>query len=147
MPARSVVSPNSPSPVPAPPGRGRRERVGDWFADDRGVERRLRVSQHGEQGLFVLSVWDGDTCTTTFRLPLAEVPRLVGTFVEGLGAAAAHAAWATPSAPGPEGPGAARPDRASLAGTAAGVAGATRRLVRRIAAGIEGRGEQGRTGR
>lgn len=158
MPARSVVPlqsrlqspsqspPESPASPPAPAGR-RRERVGDWFADDRGVERRLRVSMHAEQGLFVLSIWDGDTCTTTFRLPLTEVPRLVATFVEGLGAAAAHAARGAPSGTGPRDFGSARLDWASLQEVVGGMAGAARRLVRRIGAGIEGRGEQGRIGR
>jgi hypothetical protein len=66
----------------------RTDRSGTWFADERGIDRRLKVSWHGERRLFVLSVWHRDTCTATFRLPLAEVPRLVSALVEVLGKAA-----------------------------------------------------------
>src|SRR5437764_10309098 len=71
-------------PAPRSP---RRDRTGTWFADERGIDRRMKVSWHPERRLFVLSVWHEDTCTATFRLPLADVPRLVGTLVEGLGQA------------------------------------------------------------
>jgi hypothetical protein len=78
------------TPVPgAPPAR---DHGGAWFADERGVERRLRVSWHADRQLFVLSLWQGDACTATFRLPLGQVPRLVGALLEGLGEAATGAA-------------------------------------------------------
>ncbi len=73
----------------AAPRSPRADRAGTWFADERGIERRLKISWHGDRRLFVLSLWHRDTCTATFRLPLAEVPRLVNTLVEVLGRAAA----------------------------------------------------------
>jgi hypothetical protein len=66
----------------------RTDRSGTWFADERGIDRRLKISWHGERGIFVLSLWHRDTCTATFRLPLAEVPRLINALVEVLGKAA-----------------------------------------------------------
>jgi hypothetical protein len=90
-------------------GRSSRpDRAGTWFADERGVDRRLKVSWHPERRLFVLSVWHEDTCTATFRLPLGEVARLVGVLVGVLG----DAAEAT-GPPGPPGPPEAAPSLAS----------------------------------
>jgi hypothetical protein len=73
----------------AAPSRPRPDRTGTWFADERGMERRLKVSWHPERRILVLSIWQGDTCATTFRLPVADVPRLVSSLVEALGQAAA----------------------------------------------------------
>lgn len=79
----------------------RRDRTGTWFADDRGIDRRLKVSWHPERKLLVLSLWQGDTCTATFRLGVAEVPRLVRTLVDALGQAATRVATSAGSpAPG-----------------------------------------------
>lgn len=64
------------------------ERTFSWFADDRGADRRLKVSWRPEHRLIVLSVWRHDECTATFRLPLAEAPRLIASLVESLGHAA-----------------------------------------------------------
>lgn len=75
-----------PPDAPAVPDRSE-----TWFADDRGIERRLKVSWHPEHRLFVLSVWHRDRCTATIRLPVADVPRLIGTLADGLGRAAAGA--------------------------------------------------------
>jgi hypothetical protein len=68
---------------------------GAWFADERGMQRRLRVSWHGERRLFVLSIWQEDKCTATFRLPVGEVPRLVRALVDALGSAMADAGSGT----------------------------------------------------
>jgi hypothetical protein len=46
------------------------------FVDERGVG--LRVTWHPERELVVLSVWHGEVCTGSFRLPVAELPRLGG---------------------------------------------------------------------
>lgn len=73
---------------PIPDTAQARDHTGWWFADERGIERRLRVSWHPERKLFVLSVWQGDACSATFRLPLGEVPRLLGALLDGLGEAA-----------------------------------------------------------
>ena len=69
-------------------GGGVSERTADWFADERGIDRRLKVSWHPELRLVVLSVWRGDECTSTFRLPLADVSRLIGALAGALGDAA-----------------------------------------------------------
>ena len=58
--------------------------AGEVFLDDRGSERVLRVSWHGEADVVVLSLWHGDTCTGTFRLPVEEVPDLVAALRDGL---------------------------------------------------------------
>ncbi|MDP9399080.1 MAG: hypothetical protein M3P96_15245 [Actinomycetota bacterium] len=62
-------------------------RHGQVFLDPRGADRVLRVSCHAEAGLVVLSLWQADSCTATFRLPMAEVPDLVSALVGGLAAA------------------------------------------------------------
>jgi hypothetical protein len=59
--------------------------AGEAFLDARGGGRALRVSWHGEAGLVVLSLWSGDTCTGTFRLPAEDVPDLVHALVAALG--------------------------------------------------------------
>ena len=43
-------------------------RLGAVVTDVRGGGRALRVSWHGEDGLVVLSLWDGPRCTGTVRL-------------------------------------------------------------------------------
>ncbi len=53
---------------------------GELFVDERGVV--LRASAHTEHSCVVLSVWHGDTCAASFRLPLAESARLA-TFLLG----------------------------------------------------------------
>jgi hypothetical protein len=36
----------------------------------------LRVTWHAERELIVLSVWHGPRCSGSFRLPIADAPRL-----------------------------------------------------------------------
>lgn len=57
---------------------------GEVFVDVTRPERSMRVTWHHEQGVAVVSLWSGGTCTATLRLPTAEVPRLVTALVEGL---------------------------------------------------------------
>lgn len=57
-----------------------------WFSDARSPFRRLAVSSHPEAGLVILSLWTGDTCTATFRVPVADAPRLISSLAEGLAA-------------------------------------------------------------
>lgn len=83
------------TPSPTKQGSPRRDRTGTWFADERGIDRRMKITWHPERKLLVLSLWHEDTCTATFRLGVAEVPRLVGTMVEALGNAARGAPDAT----------------------------------------------------
>ncbi len=48
-----------------------------WFTDPRTPSRHLGVTPHPEDGVVVLSLWQDDRCTGTFRLPLADAPELV----------------------------------------------------------------------
>jgi hypothetical protein len=62
--------------------------AGEVFLDTRGSGRALRVSWHhlgpAEGDLVVLSLWNGGTCTGTFRLAVQDVPDLVDALREGL---------------------------------------------------------------
>ena len=53
------------------------------FLDERGTA--LRVTWHPERDLVVLSVWQGDSCVGTFRMPVQDVPRLSGLLAAALG--------------------------------------------------------------
>ena len=55
-----------------------------WFNDSRSPLRRMGVASHPEQGIVVLSLWTGDTCTATFRLPMADAARLISSLANGL---------------------------------------------------------------
>lgn len=54
------------------------------FTDERGQSRHLRATWHPELGVVVLSIWQAGRCTATFRLPIAEAPRLVELLSDGL---------------------------------------------------------------
>ena len=58
------------------------ERV--WFHDVRTPVRRMAISTHLAEGIAVISFWQGDTCTGTFRLPLVDASRLIGALAEGM---------------------------------------------------------------
>jgi hypothetical protein len=63
----------------------------EWFVDRRAPERRLRVTWHREQGIAVLSVWHGDSCTATFQLRTEAAARLIEHLAEGLAGVAGDA--------------------------------------------------------
>jgi hypothetical protein len=42
--------------------------------DERGVA--LRATWHLERDVISLSIWHGDACTASFRLPVADAPEL-----------------------------------------------------------------------
>ena len=65
----------------------------DHFTDERG--HGLRATWHPDQGLVLLSIWDGERCVGTFRLGQADVARFVSFLVEALGDAAGRAAPST----------------------------------------------------
>jgi hypothetical protein len=72
------------------------------FLDERGTG--LRVTWHPERDLVVLSVWQGDSCVGTFRMPVRDIPRLSGLLAAALGD------WVDQSdGPGPGGAGAGGP--------------------------------------
>lgn len=57
------------------------ERV--WFYDARGQVRRMGVSTHADSTM-VISLWQGDACTGTFRLPANDAARLISTLAYGM---------------------------------------------------------------
>ena len=63
--------------------------LGGVIQDARGHGRALRVSWHPEDGLVVLSLWDGPRCTGTVRVASADVPALLEALQIGLPAQAA----------------------------------------------------------
>ena len=58
------------------------ERV--WFHDTRGQVRRMGVSTHPSDSTIVISLWQGDVCTGTFRLPANDAARLISTLAYGM---------------------------------------------------------------
>ncbi len=53
--------------------------------------RALRVTTHPDAGLVVLSLWDGDVCTTTLRLDPDDAADLVRALTDAAVAAAPRA--------------------------------------------------------
>jgi hypothetical protein len=58
-----------------------------WFSDTRSPARRMAVSAHPVDGVIIVSLWQGDTCTGTFRLPLAHGARLIAAIADGMAGA------------------------------------------------------------
>jgi len=58
-------------------------RLGEVFFDVRGNSRTMRVSWYADTGVAVFSIWQGDTCTGTFRLPIPELPRMIEALAQG----------------------------------------------------------------
>lgn len=58
-------------------------RLGEVFFDVRGDSRTMRVSWYADTGVAVFSIWQGDTCTGTFRLPIPDLPRMVEALAQG----------------------------------------------------------------
>jgi hypothetical protein len=56
--------------------------TGEVFLDARGADRVLRLSWHREAGVVVLSLWHGNVCTGSFRLPIEQLPDLVAALQE-----------------------------------------------------------------
>src|ERR1700739_3036814 len=52
-------------------------RLGEVFFDVRGSSRSMRLSWYADTGISVFSIWQGGTCTGTFRLPREELPRVI----------------------------------------------------------------------
>ena len=59
-------------------------RLGEVFFDVRGSSRSMRLSWYADIGISVFSIWQGGTCTGTFRLPPEELPRLIDALQRGM---------------------------------------------------------------
>ena len=70
------MSASDPAPLP---------RLGEVFFDVRGNSRSMRLSWYADTGVAVLSIWQGGICTGTFRLAIADLPRMVETLQRGPG--------------------------------------------------------------
>src|SRR6266540_1144435 len=68
------MSTTEPAPLP---------RLGEVFFDVRSKARSLRISWYSDTGVAVLSIWQGGTCTGSFRLPMGDVPRLISALQAG----------------------------------------------------------------
>ena len=64
--------------------------MGGLLADERGDSRFMRIAWHRDAGVVVLSLWQRDRCTGTFRLPIGDVPVLIQLLVDGLAAQTAQ---------------------------------------------------------
>ncbi len=67
-------------------------RIGEVFFDVRGSSRSMRLSWYSDTGVAVFSIWQGGTCTGTFRLPIDDLPRMVEALQRGPRGAALPAA-------------------------------------------------------
>src|SRR5712664_3244146 len=58
-------------------------RLGEIFFDVRGSSRSMRLSWYDNTGVAVFSIWQGGTCTGTFRLPIDDLARLLDSLRRG----------------------------------------------------------------
>src|SRR2546429_8247661 len=84
-------------------------RLGEVFFDVRGESRTMRLSWYADTGVAVFSIWQGGTCTGTFRLPIADLPRMVEALRRGPPRADHHGPGGQPRPPGPPRPPPPRP--------------------------------------
>jgi hypothetical protein len=75
-------------------------RLGEVFFDVRSPSRCLRISWYADTGVAVLSIWQGGTCTGSFRLPMGDLPRMIAALQRGPDGPAAGGNYASPAAPG-----------------------------------------------
>ena len=59
-------------------------RLGEVFFDVRGSSRSMRLSWYANTGIAVFSIWQGGTCTGTFRLPMDDLSRMVDSLRRGM---------------------------------------------------------------
>ena len=81
-------------------------RLGEVFFDVRSPSRCLRISWYADTGVAVLSIWQGGTCTGSFRLPMGDLPRMIAALQRGPDGPAAGGSYASPAAPDHAPPGA-----------------------------------------
>jgi hypothetical protein len=58
--------------------------IREWFVDARDEGRRMEVSWHPSENLVIISLWHGNLCRSTFRMPIGEAPTLVEMLVSSL---------------------------------------------------------------
>lgn len=58
-------------------------RLGEVFFDVRGNSRSMRLSWYADTGVAVFSIWQGGTCTGTFRLPMDDLERMIDSLRRG----------------------------------------------------------------
>jgi hypothetical protein len=58
-------------------------RLGEVFFDVRGNSRSMRLSWYADTGVAVFSIWQGGTCTGTFRLPMDDLARMTEALQRG----------------------------------------------------------------
>jgi hypothetical protein len=58
-------------------------RLGEVFFDVRGDSRSMRLSWYADTGVAVFSIWQGGTCTGTFRLPMDDLARMIESLHRG----------------------------------------------------------------
>ena len=80
----TIGSMSEPDAVPLP-------REGAVFFDVRGEARSMRLSWYADSAVAVFSIWQGNRCTGTFRLPFADLARMVQTLQSGPPSRAADA--------------------------------------------------------
>lgn len=51
----------------------------------------MEVTWHADAGVVVFSLWQGQTCRSTFRMPVEDAPALIGALSSALGDALAPA--------------------------------------------------------
>src|SRR6266404_4408489 len=59
-------------------------RLGEVFFDVRGSSRSMRLSWYADTGIAVFSIWQGGTCTGTFRLPMDDLSRMMESLRRGM---------------------------------------------------------------
>src|SRR5215467_14658177 len=74
----TIGSMSEPDAVPLP-------REGEIFFDVRGEARCMRLSWYADSAVAVFSIWQGNRCTGTFRLPFADLGRMAQALQSGPG--------------------------------------------------------------
>ncbi len=57
---------------------------GEVFLDARGKGRAMRLRWHPEADIVVLSLWRGEICAGTFRMPQTDVGLFIDTLIDAL---------------------------------------------------------------
>jgi hypothetical protein len=98
-------------------------RLGEVFFDVRSASRSLRISWYADTGVAVLSIWQGGTCTGSFRLPMGDLPRMIETLQRGPDGQGIPAGDYPPQPAGAQPPHPGVPDYPGEAGQPGAVAG------------------------